>query len=132
MRSVLVFAVVLFASVCLAESPHKMMFRDYTVTEVQKVGAFSVGVVSWSDSDGFTIGCYGDVKVIMLWDEKLNFGGGTVVKPSREHKVDLRLEVSASTHWFDCLELGVWYAPFWGLMGNDDPYGLLAGYYFKF
>lgn len=120
----------------VAKSPHKMLFRDYSVTEAPGVGALSVGVASWTDEDNaFGVGGYFDFKAFMLFDEKLNFGVGMVVKspPADAHyRLDARLETSLTSHWFDCIEVGAWYAPFWSLAGKDDPYGLMVGYYWKF
>ena len=114
----------------------KMLFRDYGVTDTKGVGALSLGACSWTDKDDdFVVGVYGDFKLIMLWDEKVNLGIGFVAKspPDDAHyRMDLRMETSLTTHWFDCLELGVWYAPFWGTIKDDDPWGLMAGYYWKF
>lgn len=117
----------------------KILFRDYGVTDTKGVGALSLGVCSWTDkNDDFAVGGYFDVKFLMLWGEKLNFGAGMAIRPYHHIKfdhlaIDPRVETSVTTHLFNCLEIGAYYAPFWGLDSrSDDPWGLLAGYYFKF
>ena len=139
MRSLMAFAVLaVLASWTWSAEPvkNKMLFRDYSLTEAPGVGALSAGVASWTDSDeDFAVGVYGDFKAFMLFDEKLNFGIGMVLKapPAYAHyRMDMRMETSVTSHWFDCLEVGAWWAPFWTLAGKDDPYGLLVGYYWKF
>lgn len=136
-RRMLIAILALLALPALAEpSTTKLLYRDYGVTDSHKVGALSMGVASWTDDDNdFGVGGYFDFKGIMLWDELLNLGIGFVAKPppaDAHYRLDLRLETSVSTHLFNCLELGVWYAPFWGLAGKDDPYGVMVGYVFKF
>jgi hypothetical protein len=134
----LIAILALLALPVLAEpSTTKLLFRDYGLTEVHKVGALSFGACSWSDSDeDFALGGYLDFKFLMLLEEKLNVGVGIIAKPpaaSAEHNgPDVRLETSVTSHWFNFLEVGVYYSPFWGLAGKDDPWGLMAGVYLKF
>jgi hypothetical protein len=138
MALVIAFVLVIVASGSQAEevSTHKMLFRDYSITEAPGVGALSAGVASWTDEDNdFDVGGYLDLKFLMLFEEKMNIGVGMVVKSPHadaHYRMDVRLETSLTSHWFDCVEVGAWYAPFWSLAGKDDPYGLMVGYYWKF
>jgi len=130
-RLLAVLMTVLLAGWCWADGI-KIAFRDYSLTD-PGIGVLSFGVGSWTDKDSeFDIGGYFDFKFIQLFEEKLNFGIGFIAKPADERPVDLRMETSLTTHWFDCLELGAWWAPFWGCLDMDDPWGLMAGYYLKF
>lgn len=134
----LLAALLVTTSTLFAAEPSttKMLFRDYSVKETVGVGGLSVGAASWTDEDNdFGVGGYFDVKFLMLWDELLNFGVGMVAKPPPEdahYRLDVRLETSVSTHLFKYLEVGAWWAPFWGLVKEQDPYGIMIGYVFKF
>ena len=141
MKRVLVALVMILVASCVtAAEPSKtvrILFKDYGITnEGEGIGALSLGLCTWTDKENdFALAGYGDFKFIMLWDEKVNVGIGFAAKspPDDAHyRMDLRMEASLTTHLFDCLELGAWYAPFWGLADKDDPWGFMAGYYFKF
>ena len=137
-----VLVAMLVASVVVAVEPQKtvkLLFKDYGLTnEGEGIGALSVGLCSWTDDENdFAICGYWDCKFLMLWDEKLNFGAGMAVRPYHhlifDHlALDPRVETSVTTHLFNCLEIGAYYAPFWGLTRYSDPYGLMVGYYWKF
>jgi hypothetical protein len=138
---VAVLAAVLVSGVCWAGDA-KIIFRDYNpldlfssqTTKDPGVGAFSMGVCSWTDDvNTFEGGVYWDFKYVMLFDEKLNLGAGMIFKPPRgTGLMDLVLETSVTSHWLDCLEVGAYYCPFWGLTRYSDPYGAMVGYYWKF
>ena len=139
--AVLVIVLVAFV-VSAAESQKtvKLLFKDYGLTnQGEGVGALSAGLCSWTEKGetDFSAAGYWDFKYLMLWEEKLNFGFGLAVRPCHhvtfdKLALDPRLETSVTTHLFNCLELGAYYCPFWGLSRYNDPFGLMVGYYLKF
>jgi len=143
-RMLAVLVIVLMASVVAAsetQSPKtvKLLFRDYELTnQGEGIGAFSLGVCSWTDDENSFSGCgYFDLKFLMLWEEKLNFGVGMAIRPYHhvtfdKLAIDPRIMTSVTTHLANCIEIGAYYAPFWGLTRYSDPYGLMAGYFWKF
>ena len=132
MRSMFILFITLtVATGCTSIDPlrHKLAFRDYLPTDPGQ-GALSLGVNTWTDANtSMSEGLYGDFKFLMLWHERLNIGIGAV---SKVDDFEIRIHTSVTTHVFDCVEVGAYYAPFWGAAGNDDPFGFLLGYYFKF
>jgi hypothetical protein len=117
----------------------KLLFKDYGLTNQEEgMGYLSVGACSWTDDENdFAVCGYWDVKLLMLWEEKLNLGAGMAIRPYHsltfdKLAIDPRVMTSVTTHLFNHLELGVYYAPFWGLTKYSDPYGVMAGYYWKF
>lgn len=132
MKKLLVGLVILLALSGVSKAGEtRMMFRDYSPLDF--VGSpLGVGYASWTDSDeDFASGVYGQIALISWRDKvRLNFGAVASWKDSKD-RVELRPHTSISTLIpignFD-LEIGGYYAPFWGLEPRtDDPYGVMIG-----
>ena len=125
MRKLVLILAVVAAAVAAEAGQVKILGRDYGLGS--DTGFLSVGVASWSDRDGTAVAGYGNANMVMAFDERFNLGFGLACDGD-----DVRWITTATTHWFRHLELGVWWAPFYGYKGNDDPYGVVAGYVFRF
>lgn len=135
-KLLIILAFILVASTCLADGA-KMIYRDFWVDD-KDLKPISFGLCSWTDLEAdCQLGGYFNVSLFSFWDNHLRLGVGLAGSSPDEGSisgVDLRLITSASTLFFDCLEIGFYAAPFYNAMGNhlDDPYGLMIGYAFGF
>jgi hypothetical protein len=95
----------------------------------------SVGLCTWTDSEHVCkIAGYFDVELVSLLEDRLRLGAGVMVRPGDEQVIDMRMITSVSTRIYDGLQIGAYYAPFWGLarnLGDDPPYGVMMGYSIK-
>jgi hypothetical protein len=132
MKQILIFLLFVFlATFCFAEeSTVKFIFRDYNLYDAN-IKALSIGVCTWTDNDyECAIGGYLNFNFISLLKDQLRFGGGFVAIPGDERAFEIRLDTSLTTRIFDFIEVGAYWCPFWGMIGKDDPFGLLIGYTF--
>jgi hypothetical protein len=134
MRRLLCLCLCLVGLAAVAEEPlFKVVGMDYPMNGTEQERPLSLGVCSWTDKENdFSVGAYFDFAFISVLKDHLRLGTGFVFAPTVDRRVDMRLETSLTVR-FDWLTVGVYYAPFWGLVENiDNPYGFLVGYSFKF
>jgi len=107
--------------------PLSTALKDYTVS----ARAFSLGVASWTDSEhDLAAAGYFNFVFLNFFDDHLRFGAGMM--GGYDDMPLFRFQTSVTSRIFDSVEVGAWYAPFWGWNGHDDPYGVMIGYVFKF
>jgi len=91
----------------------------------------SIGICSYSESaHPLAAAAYFNFCPLTFFDDHLRIGVG-MLGGYDDGDVLFKLHTSVSTRIFDSLEVGVWYAPFWGLSRYEDPYGVMVGYVFK-
>lgn len=136
MKYVIVVLALLSSLVCVqagGSKPYKLMILDYTLND-SGIRPISIGVCSWSNDDQpLTGGCYLDIAFLSLLDDRLRLGAGLLVAHG-DDRLDVKLHTSVTTLVWDWLEVGVYYAPFWGMaqeLGDDPPYGVMIGYAIK-
>jgi hypothetical protein len=125
----LLATVVLVLFTALSAVPSEMLtaFKDYTMSN----RILSVGVASWSDEDHTLVpAAYFNLAFLNFFSDHLRIGAGML--GGYDDEVLFRFQTSVTSRILDSVEVGVWYAPFWGYKSQDDPYGVMLGYVFKF
>ena len=134
-RIVMLLVFILAASVAHA-GDFKIMGRDYNPLDWAQ-NPIGIGVCSWTDDDyDFEPGLYGQFALVSWRDAvRLNMGCAFIWDYDND-RVDFAPVTSVTMGIFffkanKLMEVGVYYAPFWGLDSrSDDPYGLMIGYAF--
>ena len=123
-----IMSVLLFTTLSAVPSEMLTSFKQYTVS----TRAFSVGVASWTDADhALAPAAYFNFSCFNFFSDHLRLGAGMLAGYDADD-VLFRMQTSVTSRIFDSVEVGVWYAPFWGYKSHDDPYGVMVGYVFKF
>jgi len=118
---------VLLIALPIMAGPLSTALKDYTVSN----RALSIGVASWTEEDhNLAPAAYFNMTFVSFFDDYLRFGAGMIAGYDEEPL--FRFQTSITARIFDSIEVGGWYAPFWGWNGHDDPYGVMVGYVFKF
>jgi hypothetical protein len=114
----------------------KLAFKDYRFDDPE-LRPMSVGLLTWTDTEhDCSVGGYFNWTIVSMLKDKLRLGAALAVIPSgiTEYPAQIRFDTTVTTRLFDWLEVGAYYAPFWGLakdLGDDPPWGVMVGYSFK-
>jgi hypothetical protein len=111
----------------------KILGRDYS-WRGDVANPIGVGAITWSDEEyDFEPGIYGQI-LFGSYKEIVRFSMGMVViwdddKPGIRPSTALTFGIPIGND--DIIEIGAYYAPFWGLDSrSDDPWGFMLGYGF--
>ena len=132
---VLVMVMVLVASVATA-GDFKILGRgDGPLDWIEN--PLGVGLCSWTDSDfDFELGIYGQFALVSWRDAVRLNAGMAAMWDHQKDRVAVRpiTSITFGIYFYKpkmMIEIGAYYAPFWGLDDrSDDPYGLMIGYIF--